>query len=140
TDARPPAPQSPPARPGARDDAPAVLVFGGSGQIGRPVLARLTAAGRPVLAVSRAAQPAVPGVRWLRGDLSGATALPPAVDAILGCGPLDALAAWFDLGQVDCRRLVAFGSTSVEVKRDSGDAGERDVAARLRAAEARLFE
>lgn len=116
------------------------LVFGGSGQIGRPLLARLAAAGWRVDAVSRQPQAAVDRVHWRHGELSGAAGLPAKVDAILSCGPLDAFAAWFARGEVACARVVAFGSTSVEVKQDSADASERDVARRLREAETLLFD
>ncbi|HZH43312.1 MAG TPA: NAD-dependent epimerase/dehydratase family protein [Lysobacter sp.] len=116
------------------------LVFGGSGQIGRAVLARLHAAGWSVTAVSRAPQPACPGVRWLQGGFPSPPPLPADVDAVLSCGPLDAFAAWFARSGQREVRVVAFGSTSVEVKGDSPDAQERDVARRLREAEARLFD
>ncbi|MGY1410475.1 MULTISPECIES: NAD-dependent epimerase/dehydratase family protein [unclassified Luteimonas] len=118
---------------------PVALVFGGSGQIGRPLLRRLSEAGWVVLALSREAQPALPGVRWQVGELAATGPLPPAVDVILSCGPLDGFAQWLARVAPDCRRVIAFGSTSVEVKRDSADAAERDVAARLRAAEETLF-
>ncbi len=124
------------AAPGAGRTA---LVFGGSGQIGRPLLARLADAGWRVLAVSRQSQDARGGVRWLRGELAGCRNLPADVDAVLSCGPLDAFAAWFARGDVACARVVAFGSTSLEVKQASADAAERDVARRLREAEAQLF-
>ena len=112
------------------------LVFGGSGQIGRPLLARLQRRGWQVVAVSRRAQSAMPGVRWLRGELAAVEGLPLQVDAILSCGPLDHFARWYARSAIECPRVVAFGSTSVEVKRDSADAAERELAARLREAEA----
>jgi len=112
------------------------LVFGGSGQIGRPLLVRLRRRGWQVVAVSRGEQPAMPGVRWLRGELATVEGLPPQVDAILSCGPLDHFARWYAQSPVECPRVVAFGSTSAEVKRDSADTAERDLAARLREGEA----
>jgi nucleoside-diphosphate-sugar epimerase len=78
----------------------------------------------------------MPGVQWLRGDLDSTQGLPPRVDAIFSCGPLDHFARWYARSTIACPRVVAFGSTSVEVKHDSADAEERDVAARLRAGEA----
>src|SRR3546814_433619 len=111
------------------------LVFGGSGQIGRPLLVYLHRRGWQVIAVSRREQPAMPGVRWLRGDLQ-AVGLQPRVDAIFSCGPLDHFARWYAQSLVECPRVVAFGSTSVEVKQDSADAAERDLAMRLREGEA----
>ena len=112
------------------------LVFGGSGQIGHPLLVCLHRRGWRVQAVSRRAQPSLPGVQWLRGDLDSARGLPPRVDAIISCGPLDRFARWYAGSTIECPRVVAFGSTSIEVKHDSADAEERDVAARLRAGEA----
>lgn len=112
------------------------LVFGGSGQIGRPLLVRLRRRGWQVLAVSRREQPPTPGVRWLRGDLETVEGLPSRVDAIFSCGPLDHFALWYAQSPVECPRVVAFGSTSVEVKRDSADAAERNLATRLREGEA----
>jgi nucleoside-diphosphate-sugar epimerase len=115
------------------------LVFGGSGQVGHPLLACLHRRGWRIHAVSRRAQPAMPGVQWLRGDLASAQGLPPHVDAIFSCGPLDHFARWYAGSTIACPRVVAFGSTSVEVKHDSSDAEERDVAARLREGEAAVF-
>ncbi|MFZ5661338.1 MAG: NAD-dependent epimerase/dehydratase family protein [Pseudomonadota bacterium] len=114
------------------------LVFGGSGQIGRALLARLQAAGWTALAPSRAPQPELPGVRWLRGGFEQ-TASPAAIDAIFSCGPLDGFARWYAQASVAAPRVIAFGSTSVEAKRHSQDPHERDVAARLHAAESSLF-
>lgn len=118
---------------------PTALVFGGSGQIGMPLLALLRGAGWQLLALSRHARADAAGQRWLRGDFSAMPALPAAVDAIFSCGPLDHFSQWFAAAAPACPRVVAFGSTSVHVKQDSGDSGERDVARRLREAEATLF-
>ena len=124
----------------------AALVFGASGQIGAPLLRRLGDAGWRVLAVSRSPRTGVYlaagaelGLHWLRGDCAGVDGLPARVDAILSCGPLDHFARWYAASPVECARVVAFGSTSVAVKHDSGDAHERDLAMRLRAAEDLLF-
>lgn len=111
------------------------LVFGASGQIGRPLLDLLQRRGWQVVAVSRRTQPATPGVRWLRGELADVGDLPPRVDAVFSCGPLDHFARWYAQSSIACQRVVAFGSTSVLVKGDSGDVDERDVAARLRIGE-----
>lgn len=115
------------------------LVFGGSGQIGRPLLARLLRDGWRVTALSRQAQHERPGLSWLRGDLSALPALPSRVDAIVSCGPLDAFAQWYGASRIECDRVVAFGSTSIEVKRGSADPQERDVAQRLRLGEEGVF-
>src|SRR3546814_16591844 len=75
-----------------------------------------------------------------RHTLSRHDALPicrqPRVDAIFSCGPLDHFARLYAQSLVECPRVVAFGSTSVEVKQDSADAAERDLAMRLREGEA----
>ena len=115
------------------------LVFGGSGQIGMALLERLRAAGWSVDALSRRPQVDAPGLRWLRGDFDHMPPLPEAVDAIFSCGPLDRFARWQAQAGIRSARVVAFGSTSVHVKQDSGDAGERDVARRLLDAETTLF-
>lgn len=118
---------------------PTALVFGASGQIGVPLLARLRAAGWDVVAVSRQQQADTCGVRWLRGSLDALPDLPRAVDAIFSCGPLDHFARWYQAGAVASPRLVAFGSTSMHAKQASADGHERELAARLRAAETLLL-
>lgn len=115
------------------------LVFGGSGQVGAPLLERLRDAGWRVFAVSRGRHADLPGVQWLQGDLERCDGLPRAVDAIFSCGPLDHFARWYAASAVEAPRVLAFGSTSVEAKRDSGDAHERDLAQRLREGERRVF-
>jgi nucleoside-diphosphate-sugar epimerase len=116
------------------------LVFGGSGQIGMPLLRRLHEGECRVFAVSRTAQAPLPGVQWLHGDLDGVDGLPVRVDAIFSCGPLDHFARWYAASAIDARRVIAFGSTSIEVKQASADAHERDVAQRLRRGERTVFE
>jgi nucleoside-diphosphate-sugar epimerase len=115
------------------------LVFGASGQIGQPLLPLLLRDGWRVTALSRQVQYDRPGLTWLRGDFSAMPPLPPRADAIVSCGPLDVFAAWYAASTLDCDRVVAFGSTSVVVKRGSADARERDVAQRLRAGEEGVF-
>jgi len=116
------------------------LVFGASGQIGMPLLDRLRDHGWRVYAVSRQPHPEQPGLIWLPGDLSGVENLPPHPEAIFSCGPLDLFARWYAQAGVRAPRVIAFGSTSIEVKRGSADADERDLAARLREGERTLFE
>ncbi|KRG42197.1 nucleoside-diphosphate sugar epimerase [Stenotrophomonas pictorum JCM 9942] len=116
------------------------LLFGASGQIGERVLANLLAAGWEVTAVSRHAQVALPGVRWQRGDLSGTWQGEEGFDAVFSCGPLDHFARWYAASDVHAPKVVAFGSTSVDVKQDSPEPAERDVAGRLRQAEQVLFK
>lgn len=116
------------------------LVFGGTGQIGRPLLDRLRRDGWRVVALSRQPQDDEPGLHWLRGRLGDSEPLPAHADAIVSCGPLDAFAHWYATAPVDSPRVVAFGSTSLETKRTSPDPAERDLAERLRRAEARVFD
>lgn len=126
------------------------LVFGASGQIGMPLLDRLRDDGWRVHAVSREPRAEQPGLIWWPGELPG-FALPgpgpdgpllPALqaDVIFSCGPLDLFAQWYARSGAAAPRVIAFGSTSIEVKRGSADAEERDLVARLREAERTLFE
>ena len=121
------------------DRAPHALLFGGSGQIGERVLAGLVATGWQVCAVSRQPRGPAPAVVWRQGDLSGQWQPDGPFDAVFSCGPLDHFARWYTDAGISAPRVVAFGSTSVEVKQDSAEAAERDVARRLREAEAGLF-
>lgn len=125
--------------PGGIAEMRRALVFGGSGQIGRPLLARLHEAGWEVVAVSRRPRGDGPLLRWLQGGFEEMPALPARVDAVFSCGPLDRFARWYGEAGIDAARVVAFGSTSVETKRTSPDAGERDLARRLEAGEAGVF-
>src|SRR5690606_9403518 len=120
--------------------APTALVFGGSGQIGAALLARLAAGGWDVAAVSRHARASDGAVRWLRGELSRPPPLPRACDAVFSAGPLDLFAAWYAGSGIECGRVLAFGSTSMHAKRAAADDGERALAARLHQAEERLFQ
>ena len=90
------------------------LVFGGSGQIGRPLLGLLRRDGWRITALSRQAQSDDPGLHWRRGDLGALPALPASVDAIFSCGPLDAFGRWYATSAVEAERVIAFGSTSVD--------------------------
>lgn len=116
------------------------LVFGASGQIGDALLPRLRAAGIEVVAVSRQGHTDAERLHWLRGDLDANAPVPPArLEVIFSLGPLDAFSGWVERMRITVPRIVAFGSTSVLTKMDSADAAERDLARRLREAEAALF-
>ena len=115
------------------------LVFGGSGQIGRPLLGLLRRDGWRVSALSRSAQADQPGLHWLQGGFDAMPELPAGVDVVFSCGPLDGFASWYRDTRLRAPRVVAFGSTSVDTKLGSADAHERDVARRLRDAESSLF-
>lgn len=116
------------------------LVFGASGQIGTPLLDRLHDTGWNIVAVSRAERGNAPALAWKQGDFAHLPPLPRRVEALFCCGPLDLFSRWYADAQVDAARVVAFGSTSVQVKRESPDPGERDVALRLREGEQRLLD
>lgn len=116
------------------------LVFGASGQIGMPLLDRLRDDGWRVYAVSRSVRAEQPGLIWLQGDLAHVPPLPASPHAVISCGPLDLFGRWYARHPVDCERIIAFGSTSIEVKRGSADAEERDLVARLREGERTLFD
>ncbi len=116
------------------------LVFGASGQIGMPLLDRLRDHGWRVYAVSRDARAEQPGLVWLQGDLAQVEDLPPHPEAVFSCGPLDLFGHWYARNDVRAPRVIAFGSTSIDVKRGSADAEERDLAARLREGERMVFE
>ncbi|HEY5970514.1 MAG TPA: NAD-dependent epimerase/dehydratase family protein [Pseudoxanthomonas sp.] len=115
------------------------LVFGGSGQIGVPVVERLLANGWQVHAVSRTVQEDRDRLNWLIGDLHQVHGLPSRVDAIFSLGPLDLFSHWYASTRMPASRVVAFGSTSLETKQESADAYERELAGRLRDAEIRVF-
>ena len=116
------------------------VVFGASGQVGMPLLDRLRDHGWRVYAVSRTPRAEQPGLVWLHGDLSAPGALPRDPEVIVSCGPLDLFAQWYAGSRLDCPRVVAFGSTSIDSKRGSADADERALSARLREGEQRVFE
>ena len=120
---------------------PRALLFGASGQIGRRVLALLLARGWQVVALSRGPRLPQAGVEWLAGALPEAAAGDgEGFDAIVSCGPLDLFSLWLARTPTGAARVVAFGSTSVHVKGGSADPAERDLAARLAEAEARVGE
>lgn len=125
----------------AKPRTDAVLCLGATGAVGRFLVPRLVAAGRPVVAVTRGDAPraAAPGVRWLRGDLAATLDAPPGIGAIASAGPLDHFVAWLErAGLAGVRRVVALSSMSAASKRESADPAERDLAARLADAESRL--
>lgn len=115
------------------------LVFGARGQIGRFLLPRLQQAGWTTTALTRAEPPRDDErTTWRRFDLGVDRELDLRVDVIFSLGPLDAFASWFGRHGPGAVRVIAFGSTSVHTKADSPDPHERDLAARLAAAETQL--
>lgn len=116
------------------------LVFGGSGQIGEALLARLRGAGWRAWAVSRGEHASDDALQWRRGEFDAMPALPEHFDAIISTGPLDRFSRWYAQSMLECPRVIAFGSTSVQTKQDSIDPGERDLVERLRQGETRVLE
>ncbi|PBJ83656.1 nucleoside-diphosphate sugar epimerase [Lysobacteraceae bacterium NML93-0399] len=117
------------------------LVFGASGAIGAALVARLHADGWTIHALSRTPPAADARVHWHRGEFARLPgSLPSRVDTIFSCGPLDLFSHWYASRGIACRRVIVFGSTSDATKRSAQDAGERELAERLRASGARVFE
>jgi len=115
------------------------LVFGLSGQVGEALLARRDARLASVLAVSRVARAAAPGVEWSAGSLEDLGAAPGDCDRILSLGPIDRFADWVTRTQARAARIVALSSTGRLHKRDSPAPAERDLARRLQESEDRLL-
>ena len=113
-----------------------ILLFGASGAVGRFLLPRLSPA-HQVVPVSRTASVQVPG--WLKADLNNADVNWPTAEAAISLGPLDAFAQWLERRRDPAlRRIIALSSMSAVSKSESDDPAERDLAARLIAAEQRL--
>lgn len=126
--------QPSPALPFAR-----AIVTGATSHIGSFLLGRLAAGGVRTVAYSRNKQRPViaEAVEWMNADITQAAF--PAADIVFHCAPLWTLPpAMPALAAAGVRRVVAFGSTSMFTKEHSSDAQEREVAARLKAAEAAL--
>ncbi|MBP8080972.1 MAG: nucleoside-diphosphate sugar epimerase [Arenimonas sp.] len=117
-----------------------ILVVGLSGQFRHALLPRLLGRGDPILALSRTRQPPEMGVEWVLGSLQAMPVIPADIATIISLGPLDAFADWFDASGPDGSRVIALGSTGRTDKLDSIDPAERELAQRLRMAEARLLE
>lgn len=118
----------------------AVVVFGASSQIGHFLLPRLLAAGRSVVAFSRAPRAeGRSGVAWRQGALPGLPPMPAQFDAVASFAPLDALATWLAAhGTAPAPTLVATSSMSAESKRASPIASDRALSRHLREGEAAL--
>ena len=109
------------------------LIFGASGAVGGFFLPLLDGHYR-LMPVSR-----LPRNGWRTGDLLDAAANWPITDIVISLGPLDAFATWLERQATAPQRVIALSSMSAESKRASPDPIERELAARLRAAEQRLL-
>lgn len=110
-----------------------VLVFGASGAVGGFLLPLLRTHYK-VLPVSRGER-----TDWVRGDLNDPGVDWPAADIVISLGPLDAFALWLQHQTEPPLRVIALSSMSAESKRESDDPAERELAARLRAAETAII-
>jgi nucleoside-diphosphate-sugar epimerase len=118
-----------------------VLVFGGSGQIGRYLLPLLVARDEPVYALSRSAHAPMQGVTWLPGALPDDVPAVENVSAVFSLGPLRDFASWLRGAVLPLApRVIAFSSMSAESKRGSDVPAERDISQQLRDSEAMLAD
>jgi len=121
-----------------------LLVFGGSGAVGRFLLRRLAIERLAVTAISRQPRPAWsndwPTLDWRCGSLQRCPSPPvDCIDAVLSAGPLDAFADWLpQAGLQPGTRVVALSSMSVVWKQHSPLPAERRLAAHLHDCETRL--
>jgi nucleoside-diphosphate-sugar epimerase len=115
-----------------------VLVSGATSQIGRFLLARLSMAGIPVLAISRKPQPPLEGVQWRVGDLQTVLAAHSGEtwQAIVSFSPMEPWADWL-AGQslAPAPKIIATSSMSVVTKQASAQADEQRVVAWLQRGE-----
>jgi nucleoside-diphosphate-sugar epimerase len=118
------------------------VVFGASGQVGRCVLRQCRVEGGAVLAFTRGALPADDaGVHWAVARLPDAVPSLPSAEALLSLGPLDLFSRWLQDAVPPGRpHVVALGSMSARSKARSPLPAERELAARLRSAEAALLQ
>lgn len=121
-----------------------VLVLGATGQIGLCAVKRLLEANVPVIAhyCHRAVPYRHPLLQWFHWDLTGPNAptLPPVMTVIATTALWLLPPALSALREVGAKRLVAFSSSSVITKQDTGNAAEQRTIARLRDAEDRFWE
>lgn len=117
----------------------ACLILGASGTVGRYLTARLRESTFELLALSRRDLATDDRyIRWIQGDLYGDVPdLSKApIYSIYSVGPLDGFARWLRTSDLpSLRRVVALSSMSLEVKAQSSDPAERELAVRLVSAE-----
>ena len=116
-----------------------VLVSGATSQIGRFLLPRLVAAGLPVRALSRHAQPAQPGVDWQVGDMRALPVPAQPLQAIVSFAPLDAWGDWLEKqGVAPAAKIIVTSSMSVLTKQGSAQPDEQALVALLQRGEQNL--
>lgn len=116
-----------------------VLVSGATSQIGRFLLPRLVAAGLPVRALSRHAQPAQPGVDWQVGDMRALPVPAQKLQAIVSFAPLDAWGDWLATQDVaPAAKIIVTSSMSVLTKQGSAQPDEQALVALLQRGERNL--
>lgn len=129
-------------KPKAEPSDAAVFLTGGSSQIGQCVLRRLEAEGRKVVAAGRhtANVKKRKGVQFVGCDLSQPhISIPHALSSVVHIAGIWLLPPHLDaLHDQGVRRLVCFSSTSIYVKQDSSNPGERDLVRRMMDAEAEI--
>ena len=129
---------------GGADEADGCLVLGASGTVGRCLMTRLRGSGLPLLALSRrAVENRDDRVRWIHGDLYNH--VPDLsewpIRRVYSVGPLDGLAQWLHSARLpSLQRVVALSSMSLEVKANSSDPAERELAALLASAEQKVID
>ena len=77
---------------------------------------------------------------WHQGDFHAQWEGERRFDAVVSCGPLNHFVRWFVQGPLSVRKLVAFSSTSAEVKLESDAADERALAEQLASSESILLD
>jgi nucleoside-diphosphate-sugar epimerase len=105
------------------------LVIGATGMVGGMILRRLTEAGARPVGLSRHPPADAESADWIAADLTDMrkAELPPLKD-VFATAPAPKLARAIPyLAAAGATRLVAFTSTSLETKKDTPDADEREM-------------
>ncbi len=107
-----------------------VLVTGATNQIGHFLLPRLSSAGFDVIAISRTPKPAatssLSGVRWKEVDLTAGFDIDHKVDCLIHTAGAELLPGIIDrVASLGVKRIIAFSTTSIFVKHDSGSRIEK---------------
>jgi len=117
-----------------------LLIFGLSGQVGDALLPMLRELHCCVTALSRTQQTDESNIVWQKAGLENYVPEKKRYDAIISLGPLDAFSNWLAMTQLETKKIIALGSTSVITKKDSPDPVERRLAQRLYDSERKLIQ